>query len=321
MNSFANSLFSLLFGWARTLIQRVWTSAVSGNYSGFFSWLGDHWLWVALILCAAGTAMDFLIWILRWRPDLVWRTKLRRVMNWLRTGGRARRRFEAGYQGGVGLEMPQEPPVRREEDWDVEDWDTPAAALMWQQEPEEESAVDPALFSPASDPAYAPEAYQRPAVSPSAPDYAPPPYAAPAYAAPAYEAPGYGAPAYEAPFQPSAGDTEDDSARRRMFVPAADYELPPINPSTRVNSSFATDLPSARRRRRSEKYERRKPAWRDKLIRDEEEEDAMLDGLPPAVDREQAFHEPVYPRPAGGDGGYYGWQRGPYPQQANGNQE
>ena len=47
----------------------------------------------------------------------------------------------------------------------------------------------------------------------------------------------------------------------------------------------------------------------------------MLDGLPPAVDREQAFHEPVYPRPAGGDGGYYGWQRGPYPQQANGNQE
>ena len=48
MNSFANSLFSLLFGWARTLIQHIWTAAISGRYGGFFTWLGDHWVWLAL---------------------------------------------------------------------------------------------------------------------------------------------------------------------------------------------------------------------------------------------------------------------------------
>ena len=31
MNTFANSLFSVLFGWARGLIQRVWNDAASGQ--------------------------------------------------------------------------------------------------------------------------------------------------------------------------------------------------------------------------------------------------------------------------------------------------
>ena len=49
------------------------------------------------------------------------------------------------------------------------------------------------------------------------------------------------------------------------------------------------------RRRRSEKPVRQKPAWTDKLMIREVEEDSILDSLPPAVDRQKAFHEPVYP--------------------------
>ena len=104
-----------------------------------------------------------------------------------------------------------------------------------------------------------------------------------------------------------------------MFTPAADYELPPIVPSTRVNSSYTTDMPAARRRRRSEKYEKRRPDWRERLRTAEEDEDRLLDGLPPAVDRNQAFYEPVYPQPAQSEG-YYGWKRPPYPEQTDGNQ-
>ena len=51
----------------------------------------------------------------------------------------------------------------------------------------------------------------------------------------------------------------------------------------------------AQSRRRSEKPVRQKPAWTDKLMIREVEEDSILDSLPPAVDRQKAFHEPVYP--------------------------
>ena len=64
---------------------------------------------------------------------------------------------------------------------------------------------------------------------------------------------------------------------------------------------------AAPRRRRSEKYDKKKPAWTNKLMIPEVEEDSLLDGLPPAVDRQQAFHEPVYPLQSH-TGADTGWQ-------------
>ena len=55
------------------------------------------------------------------------------------------------------------------------------------------------------------------------------------------------------------------------------------------------------RRRRSDKYQKSeknaaisqiREKWRD--VRSDDE--AMLDGLPPIVDKDQAFHAPVYPK-------------------------
>ena len=67
----------------------------------------------------------------------------------------------------------------------------------------------------------------------------------------------------------------------------------------------------APRRRRSDKHTRRMPSWADRLINGDENEDRLLDGLPPAVNREDAFHEPVYPRrdPTPAPGPYAAWQR------------
>ena len=95
MNTFANSLFTVLFGWARGLIQQVWNAAVSGRFSGFFTWLGDHWVWVVLGLILGCTVMDYLIWMIRWRPYLVWRTKMRRFLRVLR--GMLQRRFRGDH--------------------------------------------------------------------------------------------------------------------------------------------------------------------------------------------------------------------------------
>ena len=262
MNTFANSLFSLLFGWARNLIRRVWTGVSSGAYGGFFTWLGDHWMWLVLVLCAAGTVLDFMVWLIRWRPYLVWRTNIRNLKRRLRGGGIGNtRRFERGYEGGIDLDMapPEENP---------------------QAEPEAPSLFD-AL--PQEQPA---SVYQPPAAS--APSYGP-----------VGQAPVYA--------QEEAAFLESET-RQRQFTPAAGYEAPPLFPSTRRNSAYTTDLPAARRRRRSEKYEKKKPVWAGKLMGGDEE-DRLLDGLPPAVDRQQAFHEPVYPRKPQAADSYSAWQR------------
>lgn len=239
MNTFANSLFSLLFGWARGMIQQVWSTASSGRYSGFFVWLGDHWLWVAAALCLICTAVDFLVWMVRWRPYLVWRTLARKATRWFRGEEKVKDawRFSRGYQGGIALDIPQDAPEQRPEAWQEPVWPAEDEA------PERTPAVYPAQETPAE-----PEMEWNP------------------------------------------------ESRQRYFIPPQVYEAPPMELNSRANSAYGTDLPAARRHRRSEKYERRRAVWRDKLIRGDADDDALLDGLPPAVDKQEAFHEPVYPR-------------------------
>ncbi|MBR1586431.1 MAG: hypothetical protein IJ662_12895 [Clostridia bacterium] len=206
MNTFSNSLFTFLFGWARGLIEGLWNAAAEGKFSRFFTWLGDHWLAVALVLCLGGTALDFLIWIIRWRPYLVWRTALRKWTSRL-SGQRvdSRRRFSRGYRDGVELTWTeQDTAVQEAAEWDFD---------------------DESVFSP---------------------------------------------------------PIEEE------FLPPAPMEEPlPDDPGPAV--------PERRRRRREKHISLRKPAWRPRFPISDQEEEGMLDGLPPAVDRQQAFHEPVYP--------------------------
>ena len=244
MNTFAHSLFTLLFGWARGLIRQVWNAALSGRFSAFFTWLGDHWLWVALGLVLGCTVMDYLIWLIRWRPYLLWRAFFRRAFRFFRLNSR---QFEKGYESSVGIQVtPEKEKEPQEEVWTEEAWAPP--------EP-------PPAEAPAVEPAFSFSAEQEP--------------------------------------------------RARQFTPPLSYEAPPLYASARqVTSSFTAEMPVARRRRRSEKYERRRQEWRDRLINGDVRDYEMLDGLPPAVDRQQAFHEPVYPRQnTGGEDPYSAWQR------------
>ncbi len=247
MNTFANSLFSVLFGWARGLIQEVWNAALSGQFSGFLTWLGDHWLVVVFGLILGCTVMDYLIWLIRWRPYLLWRGFFRRVSRFFK---RENIQFEQGYQSSVGIQLPpeQEAAPREEEAWSEEAWSQP-------QPPAEEAPV------PEPEPVFSASREREP--------------------------------------------------RARQFTPPQAYEAPPLYAAARqVTGSFTAEMPVARRRRRSEKYERRRQEWRDRLINGDAQDDEILDGLPPAVDRQQAFHEPVYPRQnTGGDELYSSWQR------------
>ena len=239
MNHFANSLFTLIFGWSRTIIQQVWTSSASGHFSGFFTWLGDHWIVLAAGLALLGTAIDLLIWLLRWQPYLVWKTRLRQLKRLLPGQKTApARRFEKGYQGGVALDIQQEetPPQEQppQEEWQAPVWpDDPDGTHSFTEQVQVEE------------------------------DFSVP------------------------------GDERQGRARQSGDEA---YEPPAMVTASWLSGAYqqksSAPLP---RRRRSDKAVRQKPAWTSKLMIREVEEDSILDSLPPAVDRQKAFHEPVYP--------------------------
>lgn len=255
MNTFANSLFTLLFGWLRSLIQGIWAAAARGEFSRFFTWLGDHWLFVVVVLCLGCTVLDYLVWLLRWRPYLVWRTKLRGLLRRLR-GEKvdSQRKFSQGYAEAVPLDLPEEAPAPPAYDW------------------EQEAAFQQAEWQL---PVQTPE----PSLSEEIP----------------------GAPAI-----PSWDHAVDSAPQHRYFAQPEGYQPPPVYVPSRTDSAFSSDMPAARRKRRSEKYDRRRTSWHERLMTASDEE-AMLDGLPPAVDREEAFREPVYPQRDPQD--YDSWQR------------
>ncbi len=243
MNAFANALFTLLFGWIRSGVQILWNASTQGHLSGFFTWLGDHWLLVAVFLCLVCTVMDYLVWLVRWRPYLVWRTKMRRFFAALR--GRTwtdSRQFDRGYEAGVQMEMDGLVPP--------------------------EPIPEPPVYSPEEPEVYAPFQAEEPAVYQAPP--APPMDYAPLYTPP------------PAPLFPPV--SSDD-------VPASGDE------GERV------------RHRRSEKHSHSQPGgrWHERRLSDAGDDDGQ-EGLPPAVNQEDAFHDPVYP--VHSDSGYWQGQNG-----------
>lgn len=225
MNSFANTLFTLLFGWLRSLVQGIWNAVIQGDMSQFFVWLGDHWIPVLGVLCIGCTVLDYLIWFIRWRPYLVWRTKFRRMLRRRRGQEEMEQQlFDQGYEEAVALEMAEE----------------------------EEYIPDPQEAQPEY---IYPEEFQQPGRY---------------FAHQEQETPAYDAYPEQQEFHPRSRE---------------------------------------RRRRRSERNERKKTPWErlERLAAVREEEEGMLDGLPPAVDRQQAFHEPVYPERS--QQAYAAWQR------------
>lgn len=208
MNSFADTLLSLLFGWLRALVEGIWGFISSGEMRNTISWLGDHWLWLVIVVCIVCVVLDYFIWLIRWKPYIIWRNKLRRLFG--RKAPSAPHpveadyfEFQMGYDQGVDLDMqdmPYAPQPQEENDFSI-----------WQQ----------------------------PAFQPPQEEFLPPPV-----------------PYAEAPM------------------------LPPVQ---------------GVRNRRSDRYDKKKFRLSGILPSADDEAETMLDGLPPAINKNEAFHAPVYP--------------------------
>ncbi|MBE5786685.1 MAG: hypothetical protein E7324_04010 [Clostridiales bacterium] len=229
MNAFADSLFAGLFGWLRALLQSIWGAIAGGGLSGFFTWLGDNWLWLVIFLGIAATIVDFCIWLIRWRPYKVWATRYRHIRNFFKYGRKNdQRAFEKGYQDSLALDIApadEYAPYPPTEEYRYEEWQQPI---------QDEPAAD----------SYTPADYYS---------------------------------AWEAEPLPQEGP---------QFIPATEH--------TEYPGRAADDAP-------------KRPSWRRKFSLTREEDEGMLDSLPPAIDRQEAFHQPVYPHESHNP--YAAWQR------------
>ncbi len=91
MNAFAKYLFQALFSWAREAIRQL------NDPQLIDSWLAKNWLAALIPLLLIGTAVDFIVWLIRWRPDLVWRSSLNRSASLMSEENRELRRFRKGF--------------------------------------------------------------------------------------------------------------------------------------------------------------------------------------------------------------------------------
>ena len=97
MGSFANALFNGLFGWVQSAVRSLWNIFTGDPKHSFLAWVGDHWILLAVLLCAAGLICDLGVYLLRWQPFRVWRS------NWER---RRRRKEETEEEAETENPMP-----------------------------------------------------------------------------------------------------------------------------------------------------------------------------------------------------------------------
>ena len=74
-NEFAKKLIEILLSWIRLVTSWVWNFFQADMAGGFLNWFADNWLRVALALIVVGVIVDWLIWMIRWRPYWLWLRK------------------------------------------------------------------------------------------------------------------------------------------------------------------------------------------------------------------------------------------------------
>ena len=65
-----------MLSWMRWVTGWFWGIVNSeGTGGGFLRWFSDHWVGLAVFLIIAGVILDWLIWMIRWRPHWLWLRK------------------------------------------------------------------------------------------------------------------------------------------------------------------------------------------------------------------------------------------------------
>lgn len=67
MGTLADSLFNVLMSWVRALVNSIW-ALFTTDHMTLLEFLGKNWVMLVVIMLAAGLVMDWLVWLVRWKP-------------------------------------------------------------------------------------------------------------------------------------------------------------------------------------------------------------------------------------------------------------
>lgn len=104
-SNFLESLVEIMLSWMRWLTGWFWSIINSeGGGGGFLNWFADHWVGTAIFLIVLGVVVDWLIWMIRWRPYWLWIRKRQYVYEEVDVKRKSRRKVRKP----VETEMPEE---------------------------------------------------------------------------------------------------------------------------------------------------------------------------------------------------------------------
>ncbi len=150
LSGFGEIAYTLLLGWMRTLTDWVW-SIVSGKSSfGAINWFLANWkVWLAALVIG-GLAVDWFMWVVRWRPYKLLMSRLRRPSR----GQSAA--LAPQWDSGAGFYAPESPADLDRAEWteltlstlsEIDpDW---AGSVVMERETDEPYPEDEAMEPPA----------------------------------------------------------------------------------------------------------------------------------------------------------------------------
>lgn len=80
MGTLADSLFNVLMSWVRALVNSIW-ALFTTDHMTLLEFLGKNWVILVVIMLAAGLVIDWLVWLVRWKPYHLWARRVRRFLH------------------------------------------------------------------------------------------------------------------------------------------------------------------------------------------------------------------------------------------------
>lgn len=81
---YADTLITIMLGWIRAFTDWIWRLlSADGGSSGrsFLGWFSHNWVKLVVVMIAVGIIVDWLVWLVRWRPYWLWFGKKRRIVD------------------------------------------------------------------------------------------------------------------------------------------------------------------------------------------------------------------------------------------------
>ena len=96
MNTYGRTILKFLLGWLKGATESFDEEALLTSSGQVGGWLGRYWLALVVILILVGVIADYVIWLIRWKPYVAWRSKRRQGL--LRRSAFREKQFARGYQ-------------------------------------------------------------------------------------------------------------------------------------------------------------------------------------------------------------------------------